>query len=282
MINSSKPKIIFLLAIFLLLVNIGDFHVNHANATELSAEEIVNRANYSSYYQGKDGRAQVRMTITDKQNNSRSRKMTILRRDITDNNDLKDNAYRSAQQFYVYFHRPSDVSKMVFMVLKYLEKDDDRWLYLPALDLVKRIAASDKRTSFIGSDFLYEDVSGRLLEDDNHQLLEVSKNYYKLKHTPKDSEKVEFAYFETYIHKTSFLPIQAIYYDGSGQKIRTISATKIKIIQGFPTVMQSAAINHLTGSKTVMDYISVEYNVGLPKNIFSERYLRNAPKKYLR
>ncbi len=282
MINLLNLRIIFSVAMFLIMVNIGGFHINHADAAELSAEEIVNHANYSSYYQGKDGRAQVKMTITDKQNNSRSRKMTILRQDITDSDNLKNNAYRSAQQFYVYFHRPSDVSKMVFMVLKYLDKDDDRWLYLPALDLVKRIAASDKRTSFIGSDFLYEDVSGRLLEDDNHQLLEVSKNYYKLKHTPKDPQKVEFAYFETYIHKISFLPIQAVYYDDSGQKIRTIVATKIKTIQDFPTVMQSTAINHLTGSKTVMDYISVEYNVGLPKNIFSERYLRNVPKKYLR
>ncbi len=282
MINLLKLKIIFLMAICLVTVNLGILHIDQAKAAELSAEEIINRANYSAYYQAKDGRAQVKMTITDNKNNSRSRKMTILRRDITNSDDLGSNDYRSAQQFYVYFHRPSDVSKMVFMVLKYLDKDDDRWLYLPALDLVKRIAASDKRTSFIGSDFLYEDVSGRLLEDDNHQLLEVSKNYYKLKHTPKNPANVEFAYFETYIHKTSFLPIQAIYYDISGQKIRTISATKVKNIQGFPTVVQSTAINHLTGSKTVMDYISVEYNIGLPKNIFSERYLRNAPKKHLR
>jgi len=57
----------------------------------------------------------------------------ILRRDVADGGD---------QKFYVYFLEPADVRKMVYMVWKHTDRDDDRWLYLPALDLVKRIAAS--------------------------------------------------------------------------------------------------------------------------------------------
>ena len=117
-----------------------------APATEtLSVDEIVNRANLAAYYAGNDGRAEVMMTITDAQGRARKREFVILRHDVVDGGQ---------QQFYVYFKKPSDVRKMVFMVHKYIDKDDDRWLYLPALDLVKRIAASDRRTSFVGSHFV--------------------------------------------------------------------------------------------------------------------------------
>ena len=64
--------------------------------------------------------------------------------------------YAGEQKFYVYFHQPADVSKMTFLVWKHLDKDDDRWMYLPKIDLVKRIAGSEKRTSFVGSDYFYE------------------------------------------------------------------------------------------------------------------------------
>lgn len=254
-----------------------------ANAGDtMDATDIVHRANYMSYYQGRDGRAQVTMTITDSQGRERTRKMTILRRDDSESDALDGAAYLGGQKFYVYFHRPADVSKMVFMVWKHLQRDDDRWFYLPALDLVKRIAASDKRTSFVGSDFFYEDVSGRLPEDDEHELIETSETFYRLRHTPKDPASVEFAWFETFIHKKTFLPIQAVYFDGAGNKLRTITATRVDTVQGHPTVTAATAVNHSTGSRTTMEYSSVAYDIGLPDDIFSERYLRRAPKKYLR
>ncbi len=252
-----------------------------ANAA-LSVDDIVQRANKTVYYQGQDGRAQVSMTITDKQGRERKRRMTILRLDESKSDALEDNAYEGGQKFYVYFQRPADVSKMTFLVWKHLDKDDDRWLYLPALDLVKRIAASDKRTSFAGSDFFYEDVSGRRLSEDTHELLETTDNYYVVKNTPKNPDSVEFAYYKMYIHKSSFIPVQVEYFDNQNTKYRAANALAVDTIQGFPTVTKASMKNLRTGSQTVMTYRKVEYNVGLTDEIFSERYLRNAPKKQLR
>ena len=130
-----------------------------------SADEIVEKANHTAYYQGKDGRARVRMTITDAKGRERDRELTILRRDGEDDDR---STHTGEQKYYVYFHRPSDVDGMAFLVWKHIGRDDDRWLYLPALDLVKRIAASDERTSFAGSHFYYEDVSGRGTYEDTH------------------------------------------------------------------------------------------------------------------
>ena len=70
------------------------------------------------------------------------------------------------QKFFMYFFQPADVKDMTFMVYKYPAKDDDRWLFVPAINMVRRIAAQDKTSSFVGSDFTYEDVSGRDLHDD--------------------------------------------------------------------------------------------------------------------
>ncbi len=247
-----------------------------------SVDDIIHHTNYTSYYQGQDGKAKVKMTINDAQNRTRTREFVILRKDVPTSDDVDSRAYEGEQKLYVYFNRPADVNKMVFMVLKKITADDDRWLYLPALDLVKRIAASDKRTSFVGSDFLYEDVSGRSLSADKHVLMGTDDNYYIIENTPINADDVEFSKYIMYIHKSTFLPILTEYYDKQGEKYKTYTALAVETIDGYPTITKSEAKNLKTGGNTVMEYSKVKYNVGLPDNIFSERFLRKAPRKYLR
>lgn len=241
----------------------------------LSVEEIINKTNLVSYYQGKDGRARVSMTIKDSQGRTRRRNFTILRWD-------DQSREGGDQKLYIYFNLPADVNKMVFMVWKHVDKEDDRWLYLPALDLVKRIAATDKRTSFVGSDFLYEDVSGRNIHADQHELVETTKSYYVLKNTPKDKEAVEFSYYKMWIHRKSFIPVKIVFFDKQGEKYRVYEALKVETIQGYPTVTKDRMKDLRTQSETIKEYSSVKYDIGFPENIFSERYLRRAPTKYLK
>jgi hypothetical protein len=186
------------------------------------------------------------------------------------------------QKYYLYFQRPADVNKMVFMVWKHLDRDDDRWLYLPALDLVKRIASKEKRTSFVGSHFFYEDVSGRNIEADVHELAQTTKNYYVLKNTPKEPEAVEFAHFIMWIHRGSFIPVKIEYFNDRGEKYRVYEALKVETIQGYPTVTQSRMKDLRIGGETLLQYRDVQYDIGLPEGIFTERYLRRAPAEYLR
>lgn len=246
-----------------------------------SVDQIIQKTNYVSYYQGTDGRAQVQMKIVDSQDRQREREMTILRRDQQAEGQ-QDAGFTSDQKYYVYFHRPADVNKMVFMVHKHIDKDDDRWLYVPALDLVKRISAADKRTSFVGSHFYYEDVSGRSPEEDVHELVETTDNYYVLKNTPKEKSLVEFAYFKMWIHKTTFVVVKTEYYNEQDKKYREYQALKVDTIDGFPTVTHARMTDHRTGGHTDLMYKDVKYNAGLPDDVFTERYLRRAPKEHLR
>ncbi len=258
----------FAIALVLILLPLG-------RSWAIDVDEIVRKANHAAYYQGRDGRARVTMSIFDAQNRERTREFTILRWDGEGEAD-------SEQRFYVYFSRPSDVSKTVFLVWKHLERDDDRWLYLPALDLVKRIAASDERTSFVGSHFFYEDVSGRGIDEDVHELLEQTQNYYVIRSTPKDPAAVEFSYYKNWVHRESMIPVKTEYFDKNGALYRTYSALNVEQIDGFNTVTQSRMDDRRIGGYTQMSYSRVRYDTDLSEDLFTERYLRNPPRKELR
>ena len=247
-----------------------------------SVDAIVAQANHKAYYQGQNGRAKVSMAIKDSQGRERTREFTILRMDLEPAGATND-VFTGDQKIYVYFERPADVNKMAYLVHKHVDgRDDDRWLFMPGLNLVKRVAASDKRTSFVGSDFFYEDVSGRSPDLDHHELVETTADYYVLKNTPKDPKSVEFASYKVWIHKTTFLPVKGEYYDATGNKFREMQALEVQTIQGFPTVVKSQMSDLRTGSTTTLSYGKVEYNVGITEELFTERYLRNPPRAQLR
>ena len=265
-----------LTVVFLLGFSLPLFSAEEPNSTKEvpSVQTIINKANVVAYYQGNDGKAKVKMTITNKQGQKRNREFIILRKDVKDGGD---------QKYFVYFQKPADVRKMVYMVHKHADpnKDDDRWLYLPALDLVKRVAAGDKRTSFVGSDFLYEDISGRNLQEDTHELIETSEKLFVIKNVPKKPDTVEFNYYNVSIDRKTYVPMKMEFYDKDNNLYRIIESKKTEKIQNFPTVVKSLVSNLKTGGKTEMEFSNIKYNIKL-KDIFEERYLRRPPREATR
>jgi len=241
---------------------------------ELTVDEIVSRANQAAYYAGEDGQAEVEMKIFDKSGSLRTREFSILRMDVADGN----------QKFYVFFRKPAELYKQVFLVWKEVnaDKEDSRWMWLPALNLKRSIAPGDKRISFVGSDFVYEDVSGRNLNEDSHELIESTETQYVVKNTPRKPASVEFAYYLVRIDKESFLPRKAEYFDKNGKLYRTVEATKVESIQGFPTVVESVVKDLNTGGSTVNVFSGIKYNIGLKESLFTERFLRRPPREVMR
>ena len=243
---------------------------------KITADDIIERASLANYYAGDDGTAKIAMKITDRAGRVRTRELTMLRLDIEDGGE---------QRFYVYFREPSDLTGMVFMVDKKIGADDDRWLYVPAVDMVKRVAAKDKRSSFVGSHFTYEDVSGRDTSDDTHELVGIEtlndREAYLIKNTPKDVASVEFSYYTAYIDKENFLALKAEYYDKAGRLYRTVTAEEVSVIDGVPTVTKGR-VSEVDGGETTVEFTDVRYDVGLSESIFTERYLRRPPRKWLK
>lgn len=241
---------------------------------DLTVDEIITKANQAAYYAGNDGRADVTMTITDKDGQTRTREFTTLRLNTDGGN----------QKFYVFFKKPADIYKQAFLVWKEVEegKDDSRWMWLPALNLARQIAPGDKRTSFMGSDFVYEDVSGRNLSEDTHELVETTDAHYVIKNTPKKPNDVEFSNYIMRIDKDTFMPREAKYYDKNGKLYRIVEALKVETIQGHPTVTESIVKDLNTGSQTLNRFTNVEYDIGLKERIFTERFLRRPPREVTR
>ena len=216
-----------------------------AEAADLKdAGAIVNRTNAAQYYAAKDGKALVRMKIVDSKGRSQRRQFAA------------DDQHAG--------------------------EDDDRWLYLPGLDLVKRIAASDERTSFVGTHFFYEDISGRHPAEDKHELVETTDTEYVVKSTPKSSKGVEFAHYTLRIDKKTFLPSKIEYVNGQGKVYRRIETVRVETIQGQPTITRLKVSDLESGGYTLSDVSKVQYDLGIPDDIFVEASLRNPPQKWLR
>lgn len=232
---------------------------------------VMRNALHAIYYQGDDQRMKVQMRIIDKQGRERFRELSMLRRNL-DSSDER-------QKYYAYFSKPTDVKKMVFMAWKNIARGDDRWLYLPALDLVKRIAASDERTSFVGSHFFYEDISGRGLDEDNHQLIEENDRQFVIRSQPINADAVEFDHYRVWVDKKTHLPMKLDYYrnDAVYRAYRVLATSDI---DGHLTVTKAQMEDRQLQGRTIVEYSSIKYSQGIPEKVFSERFLRRPPKQY--
>lgn len=244
-------------------------------AQDIDVDALILASEKAAYYAGDDGRSNARMIIVDGQGRKQMRQFTILRKDVEDNGD---------QKIMVFFSRPADVRDTVFRVEKHADVniDDDRWLYLPALDLVKRISAGDKRTSFVGAHFFYEDVSGRAVSEDKFTLKNQTDTRYVLKAEPKDPDAVEFAYYLVEIDKQNKLPVVINFFKADGTNYRRVEAVSVETIEGYPTVTRSKVTDLNSGGYTLMEFRNMDYNLGLDDGVFSERSLRTPPVQWLK
>lgn len=250
--------------------------ISPLNAFALTADEVMKKSQAAFLYPAKDFKARVMMRLISKSGQERVRELTMLRKNYGESG--------GNQKFFIYFFQPADVKDMTFMVHKYADKDSDRWLFIPAINMVRRIAAQDKRSSFVGSDFSYEDVSGRNLNEDSHSLVKEerlgSKDCFVVKSTPKAGD-VEYSYKLSWIDKTDFLPLKEEYYDRRGDQYKVFSADEIKDVKGFPTVIKRTMKNLQSGHQTETTFTKVDYNIGIEDSLFSERYLKQPPKKWI-
>ena len=250
-----------------------------AQSYALTGGEIAGKASLTSYYAGRDGRAQMLMRVY-RQGSKKpiSKLFYLLKLDIEDGGE---------QRFFIYFLRPSDIRRTTFLVHKFIDKDDFRRLYIPASDKVLAIAGSRKQDPFMGSDFSYEDVSGRHPSKDNHKLAGegelAGRPVYITESVPKVKEP-RIAKIKAWIDKSSFVPLQVEFYNHEGKVFKVYTAEKITDVQGHATVMKRTMVSPLEGTRTVilLNPKKVAYDIGLPESLFSERSLRNPPAKYLK
>ncbi|MEW6366562.1 MAG: outer membrane lipoprotein-sorting protein [Acidobacteriota bacterium] len=243
-------------------------------AEPLDATEVVNRMHKAFFYQGESLRARVKMTLSSADVKQRIRELVMLRLNMP---------LAGEQRYFMYFHSPGDVRGMSFLVYKYPAKEDDRWLFIPALSLVQRVAARDAGSSFVGSDFTYEDVSGRDLEADEHKLLREEDHKGKPCFVIESVAKGAASYKKriSWIDKSSYLPLREEYSDVQGKVFKEFTAGEIREVEGIPTMMTRTMKSLKTGHQTLVEFSDVRYRLALKPDDFGERSLRNPPNSWI-
>lgn len=272
---SNCLAVTLLLGLMLTVQNIG--------AQTESAVEIMERSHGAYYYAGTDARGRLYMELIDADGGKRIRDMTMLRRNQEE---------KGSQKYFIYFHAPGDVRRLTFMIWKYSDREDDRWIYVPAVDLIRRIAAEDKYSSFVGSDFSYEDISGRDVAEDTHTIVREEKlanrDVIVIESIPRSD--AAFTKRISWIDRENFLPLKEEFYDAQNQLQRIFTADIVEDIavgEGdgrriYPTVMKRTMRNVRTGHRTEVSIKSVTYDLGLEDADFSERRMRRPPRNWIR
>jgi hypothetical protein len=238
----------------------------------------MERAVRAVYYPGHDMRARIRMEIAERGGTRRYRLMTVLRLNLPE----------EEQRYLLYFHEPGDVRRLTCMVHKHAGRDDDRWMFVPVANRVRRVTAPE-RSRFLGSDFVREEFSGRDAAADSHMLARTEtwrgRRCYVVESVPR-GRGTEYARCTSWIDAANFLPLRQEFRGERGELLRVFTAEGVKEFRGargarFPTPVVRTMTEGAGGRWTRMTYESVGYDIGLHESDFSEAHMREPLSSWL-
>ncbi|MBL7716318.1 MAG: outer membrane lipoprotein-sorting protein [Bdellovibrionales bacterium] len=186
-------------------------------------------------------------------------------------------------QRLVIFESPADVKGTKTLLIEHSKGDDDIWIYLPAMKKVRRLVSSNKKDSFVGTDFSYGDVIGHRVEDWNHKLLKEEKvdgrDCYVTESTPARPEVGENSGYSKRtgcIDKESFIALRGEAFDLNGALLKKFAARKIQKVDDKNQKWQPMEIeseNVQTGHRTVIEFQNYKANTGVSSDLFTARTL---------
>jgi hypothetical protein len=279
----SRPLYFFLISLFL-NIGTGSEPFAAAQSNEMPAGTPATRGAWLAHRiderdTGRDLRMSMRMALVDRQGRSRERGLTLLA--MRGGTGLPVPADRSL----IRFTDPADIRGTAFLVWEQPPADDDRFLYLPSLGRVRRIAASESQESFVGSDFTYEDIGGRRFEDYTYSLVDDASSWTGANGTPVPAYRLESRHIDraarfprvvSLVRKDAFVVVHADIHNRRDEVQKTFDARRVEPVQGFWTVMAMTMRDDLQRTRTDMTVEHVAYNVGLRPDDFSRRELERA------
>ena len=131
-------------------------------SSPVTADAVARQAHDRST--GRDSRTAMRMKLFDRHGRVRERALTVISLRGREAPGASPSA-PDGDRLLIRFTYPNDIRGTSFLVWEHPKADDERFLYLPSLGRVRRIAGAETQESFVGSDFTYEDIGGRELDE---------------------------------------------------------------------------------------------------------------------
>ena len=176
------------------------------------------------------------------------------------------------------FLTPADVRGTKFLSYEHADKDDDQWLYLPALKRVKRIASKNKSGSFMGSEFSYEDLTAFNIDKYNYsgdaeEVVVDGKKMYKGVRIP-NSKNSGYTKQISWTDAKTFLAMKVEYYDRKKELLKTATFEDYKKLDGVWRVGKITMVNHQNDKKTILVWKNETIKNGLKDKDFNKRVLK--------
>lgn len=240
-----------------------------------SAEAVVREAQDRDT--GRDSRAEMRMRLFDRQGRVRERVMTLW---------TKRGTGRSGDRTLLRFSSPGDIRNTGFLVWETPGKEDERFLFLPALGRVRRISGAEKQESFVGSDLSYEDIGGRQVEDYAYTFTDergswtapdgTRREAWVVESRAKDARALHPRSVST-ILKDSLVMVHAEEFDRHGERAKVFDVRKLEQVDGIWTVLALSVTDERARTRTELETTGIRYNVGLTDDDVSRRRLEQVP-----
>lgn len=216
---------------------------------------------------GDTRQSEMVMKLINKRGSVRERQLISYSIDVG-----KDKKDRKSMMFFQY---PGDVKGTAFLTWDYDEigKDDDKWLYLPAMKKTRRISGSSaKKDYFMGSDFTYDDMGSRNVDEDTHELLGEElvdgQKCWKLQSVPKDNRDI-YSKKIAWIRQDCLIPVRVEYYDKMGALQRQLEMSDIEKVDGFWVAKKMQMTNVQTQHQTVLEFKNPKYDLPLDESKFN-------------
>jgi len=259
------PRLLFLFLLIFLKAESGNAHFPSAEQGQSPTERGTWLARQiEDRESGRDGRVTFKMRLFDRQDRVRERALTVVSK-----------KYPSGDKSLTRFTQPADIAGTGFLVWEHNAAETERFLYLPSLARVRRIAGSEAQESFVGSDFTYEDIGGREFDDYTYTLVNdtaANGTAYTLESRAKNPN-ARFPRILSTVRKDNFVVIHAEIFNKRDELAKVFEASKVEKVGKYWTVMAMTMKDLGQKTRTEMAVEKAEYDIGLGDDIFTRREL---------
>lgn len=217
---------------------------------------------------GKDVTSVVTMTLSQEGNRPRVRNMLVFRAD----------GAAGAVSTLIRFTAPADIQGTGLLTLDAADGSTNQWIYLPAMQRVRRVDSSRQGGRFVNSDYYFEDLKDRKPGADTHRIIGREKLgdtvCEVLESVPQPADNSVYLKRLSWIDPRSLLPLRMDFFERqSAQPSKRLVVAQREQVQGYWTVMDSTLSDLQTGHQTRLQVERVLYDRRLPASLFTSRAL---------
>jgi outer membrane lipoprotein-sorting protein len=175
------------------------------------------------------------------------------------------------------FTAPAEVKGVALLIVNHTDRASDQWMWTPAIERDRRIAAQDRSTRFFGTDFSFEDLEERDVDQFDYKLegedMIDGASCWKIESKPKSSKSSQYTSSMVWVRKDNYVAAQVESYD-QDKLVRRTHYSDIQNVSGLWTPRTVEVYDANRKSRTLLKLEKLEYNAPMKDQDFTIEALR--------